>query len=449
MAAVKEDAMKAFRSRRVMVATAVALALTPLSACGGSPQNAGSTAGSTGTDPSSFTILTANENKALPATLDALAKGACSAENAALPIEHQKVAQADVVQKVTLLAGQGALPAHFIAGTAMVRPDGDLGKGGLVLDYMDALEKLGVADQLLPAAAATVENVYGGMVSLPYQYNIEGIWYNKQIFAANGIQEPKTWDELTAANAKLAQAGVMPMTEAGKSGWPLTRLMGMYIFRNVGPDAMKDVRDGKAKLTDPKYVAGAKALADLASSGALGEGFSTRDADTSTNLFLTGKAAMTYDGSWLLSSINDPKRNTIGDTNIGFMAFPAVEGGSGSIDQFAANAGAVMAMSPKQFGPKVGEWLKCISKNYGAQALKDSGTISGFKVNEDVKELPVMTSQIQEKITGLKDPVLWFEALLDPKSNSLASTNVSLLTTGQMSAEDYMSALQKSVDAAR
>jgi raffinose/stachyose/melibiose transport system substrate-binding protein len=225
--------------------------------------------------------------------------------------------------------------------------------------------------------------------------------------------------------------------------------MGMHIFRNVGPDAMKDVRDGKAKLTDPKYVEGAQALADLASSGSLGEGFSTRDADTSTNLFLTGKAAMTYDGSWLLSSINDPKKNTIGDTNIGFMAFPAVDGGAGSIDQFAANAGAVMAMSPKQFGPKVGEWLKCISENYGAQALKDSGTISGFKVNEDVKELPVMTSQIQEKITGLKDPVLWFEALLDPKSNSLASTNVSLLTTGQMSAQDYMSALQKSVDAAR
>ena len=39
------------------------------------------------------------------------------------------------MQKVTLLASQDALPAHFIAGTAMVRPDGDLGAGDLVLDY--------------------------------------------------------------------------------------------------------------------------------------------------------------------------------------------------------------------------------------------------------------------------------------------------------------------------
>ncbi len=43
--------------------------------------------------------------------------------------------------------------------------------------------------------------------------------------------------------------------------------------------------------------------------------------------------------------------------------------------------------------------------------------------------------------------MLWFEALFDPKSNSLASTNVTLLTTGQMSAEDYMADLQESIDA--
>ena len=49
----------------------------------------------------------------------------------------------------------------------------------------------------------------------------------------------------------------------------------------------------------------------------------------------------------------------------------------------------------------------------------------------------------------IDETVLWFEALLDAKSNSLASTNVSLLTTGQMTPEQYMSDLQASVDANR
>ncbi len=150
---------------------------------------------------------------------------------------------------------------------------------------------------MLPAAASTVEQVYGGMFSLPYQYNLEGIWYNKEIFADNGIEEPQTWDDLVGRRRRRSPTPASsPMTEAGADGWPLTRIMGMYIFRNVGPDAMAAVRDGEAKLTDPEYVAGAQALADFAEAGYFGEGFSTRDGDTSSNMFLTGQAAMTYDG---------------------------------------------------------------------------------------------------------------------------------------------------------
>jgi raffinose/stachyose/melibiose transport system substrate-binding protein len=450
MAVVKEDAMNTRSTRRhTLAALGLTLAaVMPLAACasgGGAAPSGDSGAG--GTDPEKFTVMTANENPVLEEQLDALAAGACKAENEALPIEHQKVAQADTVQKVTLLASQDALPTHTIAGTALIRPDGDLGAAGLVGDLKAALEDAGTWDNVLPAAASTVEQVYGGFVSMPYQYNIEGIFYNKQIFADNGLEEPQTWDELFDAAATLQEAGVVPMTEAGANGWPLTRIMGMYIFRNVGPDAMAAIRDGEAKLTDPEYVAGAQALADFAEAGYFGEGFSTRDGDTSSNMFLTGQAAMTYDGTWLLSAINDPERNQIGGENIGFMPFPAVEGGEGSIDQYPANAGAPMIVNAKQFGPKVVDWISCIAENYGHQALQDAGVISGFKVNGEVTEISENTAEIQERIAGIDETVLWFEALFDPKSNSLASTNATLLTTGQMSAEDYMAELQASIDA--
>ncbi|AQX15654.1 hypothetical protein BCR15_07730 [Tessaracoccus lapidicaptus] len=445
----------------------VAIAATiPLSACGGQqatdpePTASGATSSSasapaeggssaTGTDPETFSVQTANENPALREQLDALAADQCKAENDALPLEHLTVAQADTVQKVTLLASQDALPAHTIAGTAMVRPDGDLGAGGLIVNLEESMGATGALDHVLPAVVSTENNVYGGLVSMPYQYNIEGIWYNKQIFADNGIEEPATWDDLMAAGEALKAAGVTPMTQAGAAGWPLTRLMGMYIVRNAGPDAMVKVRDGQAKLTDPEYVAGAQALADLASAGYLGEGFSTRDMDQSQNLFLTGEAAMTYDGSWFLGAVNDPDRNTVGAENVGFMPFPAVDGGAGSIDHYPANAGAPMVFSSKAYGPKVDAWVSCIAENYGQQAMQSAGIISGFKVNGEVTDVSPNTLEIQERIEGIEETVLWFEALFDPKSNSLASSNVTLLATGQMSAEDYMKALQDSIDANR
>ena len=68
-------------------------------------------------------------------------------------------------------------------------------------------------------------------------------------------------------------------------------------------------------------------------------------------------------------------------------------------------------------------------------------------MNGEVTDISENTAEIQERIAGIDETVLWFEALMDSKSNSLASTNVTLLTTGQMTAEDYMAQLQASIDA--
>lgn len=440
-------------TRRSTIVTGLALAsIVSLAACAGgsAPGASGDTDGGDfpGTDPENFTVLTANENPTLEAQLDALAADQCAAENEALPLVHEKTAQADTVQKVTLLASQDALPAHFIAGTAMVRPDGDLGTAGLVLDYEELLTETGTFDNILPAAASTVKNVYGHMVSLPYQYNLEGIWYNKEIFAELGLEEPQTFDELIDAAEAAQGAGYQAFAMPGSQGFPLTRLMGMYIFREVGPTAMTDIRDGKAKLTDEGYVAGAQALQDMAEAGFFGDGFNSVEADAATTAFLTGKAAMKYDGTWLLSNVNNEDQNEIGIENVGFMPFPAVDGGAGDIEQWPANAGTAMAASPKLAGPKVAAWFDCIAENYGQQALQDAGVLSGFTVNGEVTDIPETTAFVQETMAGISgETVLWFEALLDSKSNSLASTNATLLTTGQMTAEQYMADLQASVEA--
>ena len=440
--------MNTRRKSRVLLATGMLAAIAvPLAACAGGDDGGGSADGG-GTDGEAFTVMSANENAALRDQLDALAADACSAENEALPLEHRTIAQADTVQQVTLLASQDALPSHFIAGTAQVRPDGDLGAGGLVMDYEEAFKEAGIWDNILPAAASTVQNVYGQMVSMPYQYNLEGIWYNREIFDELGLEEPQTYDELLEVIDATAAAGYVPLAQAGADGWPLTRLMGLYLFRTIGPDAMEMIRDGEASLTDPEYVAGAQALQDLALSGAFGDGFISRPGDAATALLMSGDAAMKYDGTWLLSNVNSDE-NLVGAENIGFMPFPAVEGGAGDIDQYPANAGAAMAINPKTYGPDTEAWFSCIAESYGAQALGEAGILSGFQVNEEVTGVPETTADIQERMASIDETVLWFEALLDSESNSLASTNVSLLTNGDMSAEEYMSQLQASVDSRR
>lgn len=420
------------RSRRAaaIVATGAAAVLA-LTACAGGGNAGGG---------SSFSFLVNQENTTIPELLTSLSTDQCKAENEAQPLQVETVPQTQLDQKLQLLAGQNALPTQYAAGNAPALTK-ELAKGGQVLDLNKTLTDLGVIDKIEPAAISTIEQLYGGFNVLPYQYNIEGIWYNKKLLSDNGIQAPESWDELTAAAAKLQGAGVQPFAASGEQGWPLTRLISGYIFRDLGPDALQKVADGEAKLTDPEYVAAAQAVADLGTAGYFGQGVGSIDYDTAFNTFLTGKAAFFYMGSWALANFADASANQIGSENIGFLPFPNVTGGAGDSSQTPANVGLPMALSAKAYNDNTGKWLTCIANNYGAESLSEAATISGFKVDGDVK-VDDLTALVQDRISSTKESVLWFEALFSAKATETSQKNAAQLITGAISPQDFMGLVQ-------
>lgn len=401
--------------RRLLGVCATAAALTLLAtACGGT--GGGSSSGSAA--PKSFSFMSATENTVDRAVLTSLSKNECASENTALPLNVQTQPQANLNEKVQLLAGQNALPTLFHEDTPTTVVQ--LAKSGKVENLEPLLQKLGVEDQLLPSAVSTVKALYNGQLdALPAEYNIEGIFYNKEIFAAHGLSIPTTWDELVADAAKLNAAGIQPFSASGQQGWPITRMIGDYLFRDLGPDAMSDVADGKAKLTDPEYVSAAQKVADLGAKGYFGKGVGSIDYNTAMNTFLTGKAAMLYMGSWALSNIGDSKQDTVGAANIGFMPFPAVAGGKGSIDQYPSNIGLGIVMSSQNAdNTEVDNWISCVAKNYGTDSLKSQNTISGFKVNGSVPAANAVTTQVQTTMSTATSSVLWFEALFSAQATT-------------------------------
>ncbi|GLY18899.1 ABC transporter substrate-binding protein [Kineosporia sp. NBRC 101677] len=413
--------------------------------------SSGSSTGSGGDAeaPKEFSYLTNVENTTIKGELEKLATGACADAQAALPLKVETVPQTQLDQKLQLLAGQDALPVQYAAGNAPSLTV-SLERSKNVLDLDRALADLGVNDEIEPAALSTIKSLYGGKFSvLPYEYNIEGIWYNKELFQANGIQVPATWDELLAAAEKLKAAGITPFAASGEQGWPLTRLISNYLQRDLGPDALQKVSDGAAKLTDPAYVRAAQAIADLGAKDYFGKGVGSIDYDTAFNQFLTGKAGMFYMGSWALADFNNPERNQIGEDNVGFMPFPEVSGGQGSSAQLTANVGLPMAISAKQYdGPdgKVGSWLTCIAENYGTELLKNQQTISGFKTSGDLPGVKPLTKEIKQRIADTDTTVLWFEALFDSKATTTSQTNAAPLVTGDLSPADFMAKVQEDLD---
>lgn len=423
------------RARRLvpLIAGLGATALL-LSACSGE-------SGGSSSAPTDFSYLSFAENTSIQDTLTSLSTGSCSAQNEALSLDITTQPQASYDQQLQLLAGQNALPVIFASGNSP-QVAKDLNDGGKLVDVDAALEKLDQGDAIIPAARSTIEALYGDVYVLPTEFNVEGIWYNKQLFAENGIDEPTTWEELTDAAATLSAAGVTPFSADGQDGWPLTRLVGNYLFRTIGPDALQNVIDGDASLTDAEYVEAAAAVAELGAAGYFGPSVGSIDYMTAVNQFLTGEAGMFYMGSWVLANFNDPEQNKIGAENIGFMPFPEVEGGKGSRDQLAANVGVPLALSEANYSDDVSAWLDCFAENFGSSSLGEQGVITGFAVNEPVEDLPPLTQAVQERIDETTQSVLWFEALFNAKAATTSQTNASQLVTGAITPEKFMEMVQ-------
>jgi raffinose/stachyose/melibiose transport system substrate-binding protein len=275
--------------------------------------------------------------------------------------------------------------------------------------------------------------------------NVEGFWYNKKLFAKAGIEIPKTWDDLTAACQKLKSMGIQPIVAGGKDKWPLSRLVNAYVMRKLGVDAMERAVAGKLSFTDPGFIEAAKAIQDMAKSGYLGAGTTTVDYATSTDIFLSGKAAMIYNGSWFTENLTDAKRNTLGDSGVGFFNIPLVKGGVGTASDYSVNCGTILCLAQDKYDAATADWVKFVFTRLGDYAMQTYGAKKGYTVSSLPSTLSPYTKIVAEELGKVKNAGLWFEASFDSKTSSLAQDSVQALVLGITSPTDFFKKIDKSV----
>jgi raffinose/stachyose/melibiose transport system substrate-binding protein len=141
-------------------------------------------------------------------------------------------------------------------------------------------------------------NDKGVTYGVPFMAVSHGIYYNIDLFKQNKINVPKTWEELIAAAKTLKAAGITPFSNGSKDQWDMNEI----VFMNLLPDfvggraARLEYETGKVPFNDAKMVATFQAIKDIAPYLPAGqEGVSYYD---SQQLFLLGKAAMFFGGSW-------------------------------------------------------------------------------------------------------------------------------------------------------
>lgn len=134
---------------------------------------------------------------------------------------------------------------------------------------------------------------------VPMASVIHGFIYNKDAFAEMGVTPPATTEEFFALLEKIKENGAyIPLAMGVNDQWEAAT-MG---YQNIGPNHWKGeagriaLIEGKAKLTDPEWVA---PFAEIARwKDYLGDGFEAQTYPDSQNLFTLGRAAIYPAGSW-------------------------------------------------------------------------------------------------------------------------------------------------------
>jgi raffinose/stachyose/melibiose transport system substrate-binding protein len=132
-----------------------------------------------------------------------------------------------------------------------------------------------------------------------------GIFYNKDLFAANNVKVPTTWSELVAACEVFTGINIPCMTAGGKDGWPI--FVGAYGLIGASyPDQaglVEGLWTGSIKWNDAKSLEMWKKMQtyarDWMEPGAVGI-----PNDGAPGRFASGAVAMLPGGSWMGSAID-------------------------------------------------------------------------------------------------------------------------------------------------
>ena len=206
--------------------------------------------------------------------------------------------------------------------------------------YLMDLEELAAdyeAEHAVTSLFDIARNAYGQandgdatLHSIPYQPSIFGFFYNKTLFDKAGIDSaPETWEEFDAACAKLAAAGITPITADDAY---MTSFIGIHLARYIGQDGVKSLVMGAEEngttvnWDDPKVLAAAESFADFAEKGYFSKNITTNAYPAGQNQeFAPGEAAIVICGSWLP---NEAKESVSDDLVWGYFNYPSVTDGT-------------------------------------------------------------------------------------------------------------------------
>lgn len=208
-------------------------------------------------------------------------------------------------------------------------PDIMIGKAQDVATYapQGILAEIG-AEYLDAGLDAARENVTidGKTYGLVYNALYQGVYYNKDMFAENGWEVPKTQEELQAIIDDCNAKGITPFASHMVDTWSIGNVTMQFMMNDVfnnDPTWGDKFRAGEVSFSDSEAAQTAYQYNKLIFDNTFENTFSLEQTDCDAKMVL-GEAAMKVSGSWSIQNFLDIDESF----NFGIFPFPNQTGDS-------------------------------------------------------------------------------------------------------------------------
>lgn len=349
------------------------------------------------------------------------------------------------IQKLETLAAANKLPELFDTDATPFAQQ--LAKQGKMVDAEKLLKSLGVYDSYRPSALDYQRFDDGSLNMIPFQFELEFIWYNKALLQKAGVSAPKSLDDLPAMCTALRKAGITPIAIDGQDQWPLERYVAYQPFRAAGPDFIQKLKKGDAKFSDPAGQKTVNWMAALGKAKCFQNGFSAQGYSDAQNQFTSGQAAMYNIGTWELPSLATDKLNPAVRGDIDFFTLPTTEGSVTAANEFVSPSGIGMAVNSKTYDPLVSDFLKFALQRYPSEYAATGALSPTTNVETAVpaNATPLYKKALEKaKDLGNEQAMPW-DTQLDPTTNGRLQQELVLLVQGDITPEQFTGTMDSTV----
>lgn len=201
-------------------------------------------------------------------------------------------------------------------------------------EYIDAGFAVAIGDLMGDdvsyfADGAIAQSTYQDEIyAVPVMANsIAGVFYNTEIYAELGLEEPSTLAELEENCDAMVEAGYIPFALANATQWTGSIYYMVLVVRYAGTTPFTEAVEGSGSFSDECFIYAGQKIQQWVTAGYFPEAVNELDDDSGQArlMMYNEEAVMQLGGAWTVGTYSTDNPEFY--EKVGYFSFPAIEDG--------------------------------------------------------------------------------------------------------------------------